>query len=481
MADNKIISEKTGKQSITRNEALIRALNKLTQSVRIYSDNNQLLLEAVGDFVAAVQSFGEDDEFLTIQMHKGRLFLQNEKILYRRESQNAIDNLVNYFDRLPLPGLRIQTSLVDIPNQQILAFVRLLATYEKQRNPLIWLTQKLEADEFYWVEVVQAPAEDEHHDPEFSERALREYSYALASIREVGEKIASSQRPGVRKAIRTAQNLVDMIMENDQVMLGLTTIRDYDDYTHSHSVNVAVLSMCLGQRIGLSRSSLERLGICGFFHDLGKISIPINILNKPGNLDEHEFREIQKHSLNSVRQIVKLRAAREIKAKILLPPFEHHLKYDLTGYPQTHRRKPISLFGRILTIADVFDAITSPRVYRPEALTPDQAFTLMLKGSGTDFDPVLLKVFIKMLGPIPIGTLLQLDDGRMGLVHETPSSGSSSRPRVMLLDHDGMGGRVRGEVIDLEEQDPDTGQYRVNIVKSLHPSTYGIQPAEFLF
>ena len=208
--------------------------------------------------------------------------------------------------------------------------------------------------------------------------ARKTYSYALASVKEVSQKLASQQRVGMRKIKRMVQNMVDLLMEDDSLFLGMSTIRDYDDYTYTHSVNVAILSLSLGKRIGLSRTSLAVLGICGLLHDLGKVMIPLHIINKPGKLSDEEFPEVQKHPLNSVRQIVKLRGSRDLKDKILLAPFEHHLKYDLSGYPRIDKKKPVSLFGRILTIGDVFDAITSSRVYRPKAFSPYKTLGIML-------------------------------------------------------------------------------------------------------
>jgi HD-GYP domain-containing protein (c-di-GMP phosphodiesterase class II) len=269
-------------------------------------------------------------------------------------------------------------------------------------------------------------------------------------------------------------------MEDEPVILGLSTIRDYDDYTFTHSINVAILSMCLGQRIGLSRKSLHRLGLCGLFHDLGKLDIPIEIINQPRKLTQSEFEEIKKHSIYSVTQIIKLQTARDLKAKILLPPFEHHMKYDLSGYPKTKLKKPVSLFGRIITITDVFDAITSHRIYRNSAFSPDQALNRMLGGAGTDFDPILLKIFINMIGVYPIGSLLELDTGELGLVMDSGEKTDGARPMVLLLAADGQGGYTKEGVADLTERDAQSGPFRRNIVKSIHPSTRGIQPAEFL-
>jgi len=210
------------------------------------------------------------------------------------------------------------------------------------------------------------------------------------------------------------------------------------------------------------------------------VEVPYEILNKAGKLTNKEREEIEKHPLSSVRQIIKLRASSGLKAKILLPPFEHHLKYDLSGYPRAYRKKPVSLFGRILAIADVYDAMTSPRVYRSRLISPDRALGLMLKGAGKDFDPILLKVFINMLGIYPIGTLLRLDTGEVGLVNGTPGESHRGRPPVLLLASDGKGGLKKVKTVNLAQRDPKTGAFRRNVKATFHPSSIGIQPAEFL-
>lgn len=238
----------------------------------------------------------------------------------------------------------------------------------------------------------------------------------MASFKEIAQKFSSKGRVGIRKTVRVIQDRVTHLIEDDEVYSAISTLRVFDDFTFAHSVNVAMLSMCSSRRVNLSRRSLERLGICALFHDLGKIEVPCEVLNKPGKLEDSEFKLIEQHSLNSARLIVKLRASRDRKAKILPPPFEHHLKYNLSGYPYTNWKKPLTLFGRIIAIADVYDALTSPRVYRKSVLSPDHALGLMLEGAGKEFDPILIKVFVNILGVYPVGTLLKLDTGELALV-----------------------------------------------------------------
>jgi HD-GYP domain-containing protein (c-di-GMP phosphodiesterase class II) len=471
-------------------EAFIQCFYKLIQLAKIHEDNNQLLLESIEAFMQVMGQLLEDDDRVTLQISRGNIYLQDEKLRYRREIDRLIHNLIQYLEKRTLPGLCFLTDIQDASAKEIIEFSRTLNFAEQQEDPAEWFVQQIENQGFAWVEVVyEQDTPPEEHAPETDprdqvekrkERARTSYFYALDSLKEVAEKISFQKKAGVRKSLRVIQNMVDLVMEDEPILLGLSTIRDYDDYTFTHSVNVAILSMCLGQRIGLSRASLHRLGVCGLFHDLGKLDIPIEIIHQPGKLSQSEFEEIKKHSIYSVTQIIKLEAPHDLKAKILLPPFEHHLKYDLSGYPETNRKKPLSLFGRIIAIADVFDAITSPRIYRQMAFTPDQALNMMFDGAGTEFDPILLKIFINMLGVYPIGSLLEMDTGELALVMDNETTLDETRPLVVLLAENGNGGYARVGVADLAERDAQSGAFLRNIVKSIHPSTLGIQPAEFL-
>lgn len=476
-----------------------RAFYSMMQSVKIHQNNNQLVIKSAETFIRSVIAFTANTDDLTIQIRDGRFYLQNEKLLYRKQAAPLINSIFEYFEKRGLQGFRIFSDINDASIDEILLFARLLNNAEGEKTPADWIILQLKEEDIPWVEIIQEEkAEDsstliqdesESHSTEESlevknqrrrEKSQRIYGGALTSLKEISKKIASHRRVGIRRTIRIVQNMIDCIVEDEPILIGMSTIRDYDDYTYTHSVNVSILSICMGTRIGLSKSSLEKLGICSLFHDLGKVDIPIEIINKPGKLDNAEFEEVQKHSLNSVHRIISLKASRELKAKILLPPFEHHLKYDLSGYPQTHRKNPISLFGRIITIADVYDAMTSPRIYRPFALSPDRVLGMMQESSGKDFDPILLKVFINMLGTYPVGTLLELDDGSICIVKEYSNDSDSLRPLVVTLVPDDKNGFSKGDEVNLAEREHQTGNFKRNPIKSLHPGEYGIQPAQYI-
>ena len=472
---------KKNQESASWEESLFLALYRTIQTLRIHQDNNRLVRICLTRFKQIVSKMEMDDD-ITLLIYEGRFYIQGEKVQYHRHLVSLIQALMDFFEKRGLKGLRFFHEVKGVPLVKLLAFFRLLIQSTEHKSPALWLLEQIGGSRFPWVGVIQEKGlRRRESDPGLQKRARTAYFSSLNSVKQVSLKISAQGYAGVRKAKRMVQNMVDVAVEDEGILLGLGTIKDYDDYTYTHSVNVAVLSLCLGNRIGLSRTSLERLGICGLFHDLGKVEIPREIVTKPEKLNTGEWKVIRSHPLASVRQILKLTASHDLKSEILLAPFEHHMKLDLTGYPQVHFKKEISLFGRILHIADVYDAITSPRVYRRSALSPDKALSYMLKRAGTDFDPILLKVFGTMMGTYPMGTLLELDTGERGLVLDYPLDSGGTLPRIVLLEQDGNGEFRRGDLVDLGEKDPETGAYRRNVVKSLNAASSGIQPASFIF
>jgi len=462
-------------------EMLFRAFHRLVQACRIHQDNNELVQVCLAQFVDTISGVTLDDE-LAIVISEGRFYVRGEKLHQRKSTAQLIHDMLDFLRGRELRGLSFRPAVNQVPTEDVLAFVRLLIRSREQEHPAFWLAEAVKGAHFSWVTVL--PGSDRPssgHDPDQRQEARAAYVQALATVKEVAQKIALQGYAGVRTAKRIVQNMVDSLLENESLFLVLSTIKDYDDYTYTHSVNVAVLSLCLGNRIGLSRPALEQIGLCGLFHDLGKVEIPLSILRKPGRLTELEWEEMRKHPLMSVKHILKLEAPHELKSRLLLGPFEHHVTYDLRGgYPLGFFKKSLSLFGRILKITDVYDAITSPRVYRPTACSPDQALTILLKGAATEFDPLLLKVFVTMMGSYPVGTLLEFDTGEIGLVARYDKESGSPYPEVMLLKRDDAGALQAGNLVGLEPSDYHQGAPLRRVVGTLNPGTYGIQPADFL-
>jgi len=471
---------------------ILRALSRLIQIAKLYDDNNKLVASTVKTFQQSIQKSGNGGGHVSLQIHNGRFYLQEQKVpLYRKDAQ-LFNRILRYLKTRQIYGFHFDSDLEAITIPEITTFVRLLHQSAKQANPYDWFTQELARKDIHWLIAIKESDHTRREEPLLTrigigdatqgkkEAAKKTYHFALSSVKEVADKLLTNKDASIRKSLRMVQRMVDIITEDDTTFFALSTIRMYDDYTYTHSLNVALLAMALGKRIGMQRQTLEKLGLCGLFHDLGKIEVPKQILNKRGKLNDAEFEEIKKHSMNSALLILKLKTEKYRKVHLLVSPFEHHIRFDHSGYPNLDRKRPISLFGRILTIVDVYDAITSPRIYRPTSMSPDKALGIMLADSGKHFDPVLLKMFVNMLGVYPIGTVLQLDSGEMGLAVRSPDDDDPSRPMVQLLLPSPDNQYTHGDLINLTDRDTQTGEFKWNIIKTQHPAALGIQPANYI-
>jgi HD-GYP domain-containing protein (c-di-GMP phosphodiesterase class II) len=460
----------------------LRSLYYMINTVRMYKDNNQLVRTGVSSFQNILNELTASGN-ISLLFYRSRFHLAGEKLPYRRDAAFVIYNMGEFFSKRGIGSVNFLKSSHEASPENIMTFMRLFNDAIRYDNPLQWLEQKLQEHDFSWVQISPRRDEDEIFDGESLEheqyeKARKNYFLAIEAVREVATKVAHGM-VGVRKSRRVAQNFVDMIHEDAALMIGLTTLRDYDDYLYAHSVNVALLAMCLGRHIELSDISLEHLAICGLFHDLGKVDVPKEILLKHGALTDEEWDLLRAHPVMGVRKILMLNANPSLRSKIILGPFEHHLNLDMTGYPHTLFMGHLSLIGKIIHIADVYEALTADTVYRPKSFTPDEALKKMWMDAGIIFDKILLKRFIHMMGIYPIGSVVELSDGGIGLVMDYPDEAERSLPLVLRLLDDGNGNWQRGEMVYLADQIIKDGSNSLNIVRGIPQKNIRINPSDF--
>jgi HD-GYP domain-containing protein (c-di-GMP phosphodiesterase class II) len=327
-----------------------------------------------------------------------------------------------------------------------------------------------------------APATDTDDEPEqleSKEAAKRTYAQGVAATRDVINSVRLGQNPNIRKIKRVVQGIVDQILVEETSLLGLTTIRDYDDYTFTHSVNVCIFSVALGRRLGLTRLQLYDLGMAALFHDLGKSRVPVAVLNKPDMLTDEEWRMIASHPWLGVLALFQVREQQEYPYRAMIVAYEHHMKSDLTGYPRSSRTKAMTMFAKIVAVSDGFDAATSRRAYQTEPLNPAVVLKEMRDNPRRGMDPVVVKAFVNLLGIYPVGTLVVLDTFELAVVHSVnPSPDLLARPLVKIVS-DSLGNlSYPGEMRDLAEKTPDGGFART-IIKTADPERYGIRISDY--
>lgn len=215
-------------------------------------------------------------------------------------------------------------------------------------------------------------------------------------------------------ARKQVDSIVDEISTNKDVLINLMDLQAFDDYTYNHSVNVAILSISLGVALGLNKSELCKLGFAALLHDIGKVFVPKEILNKPAKLTDEEFEEMKSHSRLGWDHI---KRGLGISDEILIGILEHHEKYGGGGYPSNIEGDEISLFGRIIAAADVYDALTSQRPYR-KAMLPSDAVEYVMASIMTQFDPLIVNTLVKKIAPYPVGTSVTLSNGTTAIIKE---------------------------------------------------------------
>ena len=263
----------------------------------------------------------------------------------------------------------------------------------------------------------------------------------------------NSVRVGQGIDLKTAKDvvlqMVDEVSQHPGAVLNLIDIKSFDDYTFTHNINVATLSVIIGQEMSLPHRDLEELGMGALMHDVGKLKIPLSILNKEGKLTTEEFDEMKKHTIYGYEILGKDQQMTE-RARVV--SLQHHEKFQGKGYPNSLRGSGISLFGRICTVADVYDALTTDRPYRV-AMTPYDAVKIVMSGADNQFDPDILKGFIRRFSIYPSGSLVLLNDGSVGLVLRTNPQ-TVLRPILKLLKSaDGMRIKDRIEIDLMQEKD----------------------------
>lgn len=226
-----------------------------------------------------------------------------------------------------------------------------------------------------------------------------------------------------------AKRIVEEVIANhDNTLLNLMDIRNHDEYTFTHSINVCLLSTLMGVKKKLSRAELEDLTIGALLHDVGKIMVPEKILNKPANLNSVEIAEIQRHPFHSYNILLH---DNDMGGIIRTIAYEHHERCDGSGYPRKLPEKDIHPFVHIVSIADVYDALTTDRPYR-KSLLPHDALRIIISQSTTGFPMETLRVFLRYLSIYPLGSLVQLNTGEVGLVVKVNKE-SIVRPTIRLL------------------------------------------------
>lgn len=336
----------------------------------------------------------------------------------------------------------------------------------------------------YQVEVADSPAKA----PILNPIAEREKDYykelqqakdvhrqTIETAREVLDSIKNGSSFSMDKVEKAAEGVVESILRNPDTLISLSQIKGYDEYTYTHSVGVSVLVTSLANAMGYKGDLLLEAGIGGLLHDVGKMRVPESILNKPGKYTDWEFKVMKKHPEHGVDILKDKKNVSDFSRAVVI---QHHERYNGKGYPYGLKGEQIEEVGLMAAVADVYDALTSNRVYRA-AWPPQRALALIFKGADEDYSRRIVERFTKHLGIYPVGSFVRLVSGAMAIVVRV-DRGNLLAPTVVVI-FDEAGTRLEKPYeceLSQVQKGPDGHKYHVEI--SLNPKAYRVDVAQYL-
>ena len=457
---------------------LIFAMYGALRAVKLYPVENAAVQKALDDVTNQSRELANSERELEIRTSGEFIFVNQTRLRLELDNFASFSHLLALFRAAGLGTLAISAK---VEAKDWLIFLSLLqaAPTDDPEGRLVELQEKLESAGVKSFSLGPPHESAETSLEKSKERAKRVYAQSVAATRELITSVRMGGSPTVKKIKRVVQGIVDQILNEETSLIGLTTLRDYDEYTFTHSVNVCIFAVALGKRLGLTRMQLYDLGISALLHDIGKSRVPAEVLNKVDRLSDDEWHQIAAHPWLGVLSLFQVRGAQELPYRAMIVAFEHHMKHDLTGYPRTIRDRTLSMYSKIVAITDGFDAATTRRAYQSVPLTPADVLREMRDNPRRGMDPVIVKAFINLTGIYPVGTLVILDTFELAVVHSAnPLPDMLSRPFVRIIS-DPLGNVLHpGTVVDLAERTAE-GAFARTIIKTEDPDRYGIRIGDY--
>lgn len=480
---------------------LVTQLNVLLKSSRIYDRTNSALDNPVNTMLTLIKTMAHDQP-VTLRLQNDFLFLGDSHLKVNAQQMAVATSIIDVLNLWKIGGITFSMTAESKDLREFAAlFVSLdphtstiddlqkaftergIAGIELEEQRQLRVREVADSNGGNGTGTAEGKGSDstEHADPKMQRKVNAKTGYAkvAGSVGTLTQSVREGGTVSFKQAKRAIQNIVDLMLDDEATVLGLTTLRCHDEYTHNHSVNVSLLSIALANRAGYPKGELADLGLAALFHDMGKSTIPMEVLNKPGEFTDEDWVAMRNHPTEGVLSLSKLRGITNLPGRMAAASFEHHMNLDFSGYPKLTVPWTVSLTGRILTIADCYDAMTSSRVYRREPMSPSKVLNMMFSKSGKAFDSVLLKLFVNCVGIIPIGSLVMLDTSELAVVLKPAvDKANAERPFVKVIT-DPQGDPVEhGREVDLTEKD-EIGDFRHNIIRLIDNTEYKFDTSRY--
>jgi HD-GYP domain-containing protein (c-di-GMP phosphodiesterase class II) len=470
-------------------DAYVRALGRAfvlafcgaLRNVRMYPAENPVVQRSLQELTALSTELLDDGSELELRIAGEFLFINHTRLRLDLDNYATVNFLIAQF-RASGTGM-LRTSSVPTPAEWTVLVTCLNSPKGDDaisRHHQLHLRLAAEGVNLFELEPpVKAEKGGSDERGAANDPAKGAYAKSVAAASEVMAAVAIGQSPNLKVVKRTVQLIVDRILSDEASMLGLTTVRDYQDQTFTHAVNVCIFSVALGRRLGLSRVQLYDLGLAALFHDCGKSRMPEGILDKTGPLTDDDWTAITAHPWTGVLTLFHLREHNEYPYRAMMVSYEHHLRRDESGYPKRLRPRTVGFYSKIVAVIEAFDAATTRLGYNESPATPAGVVESLRENAHKHLDPVVVLTFTDMLGVYPVGTVLMLDTFELAIAHSVnPNPDFAKRPMALVISDDEGNLHHPGVLVDLGEID-ESGHFKRSILETVDPAPYGIRVGDY--
>jgi HD-GYP domain-containing protein (c-di-GMP phosphodiesterase class II) len=468
---------------VTRNSvAALKLFFGIPKTLLVVGKDNDTFKSQLEKFWERFLGITSEGGALSIKLIEGRFFV-NEALCKITRRTPALDEGIARWQELGIGGVEIRYA----PESDSLAkfFEALTDTTGAKSLSAETSIEQLRAlladNDVRGLRVFSAE-EVEHDSSPNEQRRLQMRRQArtvfFRSLRVLNETTSNSfagRETQLKETSNVVRSMVDQVIEDDSALIEMTAIKDFDDYTFAHSVNVCIYSLSIGVRLHFDRKRLSQLGFAALFHDIGKVKLPAEVVKKPGIFNDNDWAHMRSHPIVGAKSLLTTFAIDSQMIRAALVAFEHHINLDNTGYPRRSENRDLNLFTRIITIADTFDALTSGRVYITDPVPPVEVMRKMMYRMRNKFDHLILKIFINNVGLFPAGSLVLLSNSQVAVVEKNNPKTPASPVVRTIGDRHGLKSSVT--MVDLSK--PEYSE--ITITRFLDPRDVNIDLKRFIY
>jgi putative nucleotidyltransferase with HDIG domain len=447
-----------------KSEDLVRRLAAALRGTELYAPNHPLVQRGIDAFTAAATEGLQSASSIVIA------FIGDEVVVDAVRLPKGAASLVGFARDLREQDVEKITLSRGLAKEEVRSFVSVLTD---RKSPLP-VAERVVARGIRNIAVGRVVVEEVSGEQAGIAAAQRVYSTAVETAETLWQAAKAGEQPDSGAARKIIDGLARLVTQDRTSLMALTALKKYDNYTFTHMVNVSALAMAQARALNLDGTLLREFGFAALMHDIGKVNTPLEVLNKPDKLTKEEFDIMKRHVVDGAHI---LRRTPEMPALAPIVAFEHHLKQDLSGYPEKIGSRKLNLCTMIVSIADVFDALRSTRPYR-KGLATDRIRNIMGEQGNPAFNQVLLKRFVNLMGLFPVGNLVRLNTDELAVVTaEHPSD--PFRPQVKIIS-DSKGDMLEEPLLTNTWERDSRGDHPRAVVEAVDSEPLGIDPLAYL-